>query len=132
MNQTMPMPAYHHIRQFFFFGAVGTLAASVHMAIVITLVSLTGMHPLIANIIAFSCSFNISYFGHRKLTFAETKISIRLSLPKFLTVALTGFTLNETLFFFLLKIFVYPIALIIAILLTAACTFFLSKLWAFR
>lgn len=132
MNQisTLVNPAL--LRQLFYFGIVGTLAASVHFTIVIVLVEIAHLTPLTANIFAFICSFNISYFGHRYLTFSQTKASLIASLPRFLTVATWGFVLNEGLFYLFLKIFPYPIALLIVIILVAISTFCFSKIWAFR
>lgn len=113
------------------FFVVGTTAATVHICIVICLVQMQLMQPLAANVIAFLCSFNISYLGHHYLTFAKIKLTVLASLPRFFVVAVMSFILNEVLFYYFLKIFYYPVALILVLLIVALLTFFCSKIWAF-
>lgn len=119
-------------RQLFCFGVIGTLAAMVHLSIVILLVEAGLLQPLVANIIAFICAFNISFFGHRHLTFRKSKNSFRTALPRFLLVASTSFVLNEGLFYFFLKVLPYTVALVLVLILVSLITFILSKIWAFR
>lgn len=119
------------MRQILHFFVVGTAAASVHIGIVICLVQLQLMHPLAANVIAFLCSFNVSYLGHHYLTFSKIKVPVIASLPRFFTVAVMSFVLNEVLFYYFLKIFYYPVALVLVLLIVALLTFSCSKIWAF-
>lgn len=120
------------LRQIFQFGSVGACAASAHMGIVIAIVQMAHISPLLANIIAFLFSFNISYFGHHYWTFAKRQLNHQTSLPRFFLLACFSFLLNEGLFFLLLPFLPYPIALLVVLVSVAAITFFLSKWWAFR
>lgn len=122
------------ISQLAFFGGVGAAAAATHYLVVLALVPL-GLHPLLANVVAFAVAFQVSYFGHRHLTFASTarQLPHRQTLPRFLLVAVTSFLLNEAMFFLLLRYTTLPYQLSLAIVLVtvAALTFVLSRRFAF-
>lgn len=115
------------------FGTIGSFAALVHFSVVVTLVSLTLMHPLFANIIAFLIAFQVSYFGHKYWTFDDIAQKAKTAWLKFFTVAVLSFLLNEFLFFILLTQtqLYYPIALLIVLMIVPPFTFILSKTWAF-
>lgn len=121
-------------RQLVHFGGVGGLAAATHYAVVLLLAGL-GLHPLIANIFAFLTAFQVSYFGHRHLTFADTALALPHSqtLPRFFLVAVSSFVLNECMFAALLRYtsMPYQLSLGIVLVLVAGLTFVLSRLFAF-
>jgi putative flippase GtrA len=127
---------YHnkHLRQLFKFGIVGVIAAMVNLLGVFLLVEIFNMKPLIANIFAFMISFNVSYLGQRFWSFAETTVRHRKAIPKYFTVAIVGFCLNELLFSIFLHILhlYYMLALVIVIGLVAVFSFICNKLWVFR
>lgn len=104
---------------------------AVHWLAVTALLVPLGMAPLLANVVAFAIAFNVSYFGHHNWTFAGDH-SHRETFWRFLTVALASFALNEAMYFVLLQYLDYRIALAIVLLVVAALTFALSRLWAFR
>ena len=114
------------------FGVVGVSAMAVHWLVVRLLVP-AGLAPLIANVLGFAISFNVSYFGHRSWTFA-TEAGHGSTFWRFLSVALTSFALNEAMYFLLLRFtgLNYQVALGIVLVAVAALTFVLSKTWAFR
>lgn len=114
------------------FGVVGVSAMAVHWLVVRLLVP-AGLAPLLANVLGFAISFNVSYFGHRSWTF-DTDADHRSTFWRFLSVALTSFALNESMYFLLLRFTAlnYQVALGIVLLAVAALTFVLSKTWAFR
>ena len=117
------------------FGIIGAAAAAIHYWCVILLVELGGMAPLHANICAFAIAFWCSYFGHRHWTFADRRGNSALaSFLRFLATALLGFILNQWLFYLLLTHLRLPyfISLAIVMLIVAASTYLLSRLWAFR
>jgi putative flippase GtrA len=117
------------------FGIIGAAAAAIHYFMVIALVELAGMAPLHANIGAFAVAFWCSYFGHRHWTFSDRRGGSALgSFFKFLTTALLGFLLNQWLFYLLLTYLQLPyfISLAIVMVIVAASTYLLSRLWAFR
>lgn len=114
------------------FALVGVSALMVHWLVVRFLVPL-GLAPLIANVFGFAVAFNVSYFGHRKLTFKAEDQLHRRTLPKFATVALGSFALNEALYAVLLTFtpLRYDIALFIVLGVVAVMTYLLSRFWAF-
>ncbi|TCK16499.1 GtrA family protein [Marinobacterium mangrovicola] len=115
------------------FIAVGVSALLVHWLVVFLLVPLAHLHPLIANVIAFLVAFNVSYLGHRHLTFRAQERSHRQTLPRFATVAATSFLLNETMYWALLSLtpLRYDAALFIVLGSVALLTYLLGKFWAF-
>lgn len=117
-----------------YFIAVGATAAFVHVVTVFNLVNYMAMQPLTANLIAFLIAFNISYIGHKSLTFAGLHQEKQLSLPHFFMVASSAGILNEFLYFLLLNYTAvnYVIALIGVLGFVAVYTFFLSRYWACR
>lgn len=118
----------------FRFCVIGGSAAAVHWCMVLIVVSLTGMEPLIANIIAFLCAFSVSYFGHKNWTFEAREQAHGPASVKFFTVAVTGFCINESLYALLLKVMHlnYLVGLTIALVAAAVSTFILSQAWAFN
>jgi hypothetical protein len=83
---------------------------------------------------SFFIAFNISYLGHRYLTFSQLENQKQLSLPHFFLVATSAGALNEVLYYLLLsytKIH-YLLALVVVLGLAAIYSFFLSRFWACR
>lgn len=115
------------------FIAVGVTALLTHWLVVALLVPLAGLHPLVANVIAFLVAFNVSYFGHRHLTFKAQERSHRQTLPRFATVASGSFLLNEAMYWALLSLtpLRYDIAMFIVLGTVAVLTYLLGKFWAF-
>ncbi|MDR3478514.1 MAG: GtrA family protein [Gammaproteobacteria bacterium] len=115
------------------FGVIGVSAGIVHFSIVVLLVEGGLLQPLLANIIAFMISFQVSYFGHRLWTFqAETQH--RIAFPKLLLVSCTTFMANEGLFYLFMSLFKMPyaLALFVVLAILPLFTFTASKLWVFR
>ena len=121
-------------KQLLHFGGVGGLAAATHYLVVLLLVGV-GLHPLLANVFAFLTAFQVSYFGHRHLTFADSAAGLAHSqtLPRFFLVAVSSFLLNEVMFAALLKYTALPyqLSLGIVLVLVAGLTFVLSRVFAF-
>lgn len=112
---------------------VGVSALLTHWLVVILLVSVAGLPPLGANVIAFLVAFNVSYFGHRHLTFNASERSHRQTLPRFATVAASSFLVNETLYWLLLNFtpLRYDLAMLLVLGTVAGMTYLLGKFWAF-
>lgn len=121
-------------QQILFFSGIGGSAALAHLLVVLNLVSHFDIEPLVANIIAFFIAFNISYLGHKHLTFSQLENQKQLSLPHFFLVASSAGILNEVLYFLLLNYtsIHYLLALIVVLGLVAIYSFFLSRFWACR
>ncbi len=114
------------------FIGVGVTALIVHWLVVRLLVPL-GLVPLLANVFGFVVAFNVSYFGHRKLTFKAEELSHSRTLPRFATVALGSFAVNEILYALLLTFtpLRYDLALLVVLGVVAVMTYLFSRFWAF-
>jgi len=119
--------------QIILFGCIGCAAMLIHWLSVCLLVSL-GMVPLKANVIGFLIAFQWSYFGHKTWTFAQKHAPHGYTLPRFITTAVSGFLMNESLYFLLLRYssMSYHIALIVVLITVAFFTFILNKFWVFN
>jgi putative flippase GtrA len=116
------------------FGGIGSLAAIIHLFAVFNLVNYLHVQALGANIIAFLLAFNVSYLGHKYLTFSQLNDEKTLSLPHFFLVATSAGIMNEFLYFILLRFtsLNYLFALFIVLACVSVYNFSLSKLWACR
>ncbi len=115
------------------FGIVGLTAAAIHFSIVVCLVRADWLAPLVANIVGFMVSFQVSYWGHRLWTFNDNMTLHRVAFLKLLLVQIVNFTANESLFyFFLLFNFPYEVALLMVLTILPIFTFVSSKLWVFK
>ena len=117
-----------------YFVLIGASAASVHVLTVLNLVTYLQFQPLVANILAFLLAFNVSFLGHRYLTFANLHDEKQLSLPHFFLVAASAGVINEILYFVLLDYTTlnYLIALILVLVLVSVYSFIISRFWACR
>ena len=116
------------------FSIIGISSTAVHFSCVILLVSYDVMLPLLANIVAFLIAFLVSFYGHMFWTFANTTRTLRQSLPRFLTIAIASFALNESFYWYLLHVrhMNYITALLVVLVFVSIITFTLSKFWAFQ
>jgi putative flippase GtrA len=117
-----------------FFVAIGASSALVHVLSVLGLVGYLLLRPLLANIFAFLLAFNVSFLGHKFITFAKLKDERQLSLPHFFIVASSAGILNELLYFLFLQYTAlnYLVALILVLGMVSVYTYVLSRLWACR
>jgi putative flippase GtrA len=113
------------------FLAVGTSAALTH--VLVFALTKDRMLPELANAFGFAVAFCVSFFGHRLLSFQDTKTSLLQSLRRFAVTAVAGFVCNELVFMLLLRGFGWTDmpALLLALVLAAGQTFLLSRFWAF-
>ena len=120
-------------RELFWFGIVGIVAMAVHFLVVVQLCVPFGLPPLWANVIGFLSAFPVSYWGHKKLTFQSNIASHWRAFPRFFGVACSSFAANEFLYFLLIRYspLDYRTALLIVLVVIAAATYLLSRLWAF-
>jgi putative flippase GtrA len=115
------------------FVIVGSLAALVHVSMVVLLVQLYDFLPLVANAGGFLVSVQVSYWGHRLWTFAATDVLHREAYPKLVMLQISNFCLNELLYFILLSLQLpYLLALLIVMTVLPVFTFLASKFWIFR
>jgi len=120
------------IRHAFRFGIVGVLAMATHYVLVILLVNFS-ITPLLANVFAFIGAFQVSYWGHSSWSFSDLSASRKDSFRRFVIISVSGFLLNEILFFLFLKFtnIPYQISLLIVLPFVAGLTFLFSRHWAF-
>lgn len=116
------------------FVLVGGSAAATHLAVVGLLVSLSGMPPLGANVLAFLVAFVVSYNGHALLTFSAAQARGWPVVAKFFAVACLSFAANEALYYIALNWlhWHYFWSLAAVLVLVAIGTFVMSKFWAFK
>lgn len=116
------------------FTVIGAVAAAVHyfVAVGVEFTQLTS--PSKANVLGYLLAFPVSYWGHRKLSFAGHTASHQQAFPKFFTVALTGFLINQFMVINALHFTAMPFWLILAVVMivVAICTYLLSYYWAFK
>lgn len=117
-----------------YYVGIGGTAALVHLAIVYLLVSYVYFSALIANIFAFFTAFNVSYFGHKYLTFSQLHDQKTLKLPHFFMVAVSAGAINEGLYFLVLRFthLNYMLALFLVLSFVSIYSFILSRYWACR
>ena len=118
------------------FGVTGSLSTVVHFSSVLFLVSFIRFMPLSANIIAFLIAFIVSYVGHSKFTFpsGNEHSDFNPALIKFFITATFSFILNESMYYYLIKVgqLNYLLALAIVLGSVSIVTFSICKLWAFK
>lgn len=121
-------------RQVPYFIAVGAAAGVTHMTVVAVLVELFGWQPLVSNVAAFCVAFCVSAMGHSRLTFPQPPEARLEACRRFALLAITSFTLNQTIYAYALDIFgeqLYLPILAVVVLVVAAFTFTMSRVWAF-
>lgn len=121
-------------RHLIYFSGIGVSAAIVHIVVVLYLVTYAQLQPLIANVIAFLTAFNVSYLGHKYLSFSQLNNQKQLSLPHYFLVASTAGLLNELLYYILLNYtsLNYLSSLILVLGSIAVYTYTASRFWACR
>jgi putative flippase GtrA len=110
---------------------VGASAALTHVLVFALTKDL--MLPELANALGFAVAFGVSFGGHRRLSFQDTKTSLLQSLRRFAVTAVAGFVCNELVFMLMLRGFGWTEmpALLLALVFAAGQTFVLSRFWAF-
>ncbi|MFB0899920.1 MAG: GtrA family protein, partial [Polaromonas sp.] len=80
---------------------VGASAALTHVLVFALTKDL--MLPELANALGFAVAFGVSFGGHRRLSFQDTKTSLLQSLRRFAVTAVAGFVCNELVFMLMLR-----------------------------
>jgi putative flippase GtrA len=123
------------MRRIAWFVFVGCMAAAVHLATVVTLVSGFGWRPLVANVVAWLLAFCVSFSGHWHLTFPRSGAPLVRAAMRFFMISLAGFLVNESMYAVLLHLTGtqwYAVVLFFVLLAVAVITYLLSSRWAFR
>ncbi|VEB32833.1 GtrA family protein [Legionella cherrii] len=117
-----------------YFAGIGGSAALIHLFVVFNLVNFMQIQALTANVFAFLIAFNVSFLGHKYLTFSRLHNEKILSLPHFFLVAASAGIINEMLYFLLLRYTTlnYMFALFLVLGLVSVYSFTISRFWACR
>lgn len=113
---------------------VGCMAAAVHWAVVVALVEGAALPPLVANVGGWMVALGVSFFGHHRLSFRGHGGNLRSAAWRFSAVSATGFLINETAYWAMLRWSGsrYDLALALVLVAVAGLTYALSRHWAFR
>jgi len=124
----------HAHRRILLFVIVGSSAAFVHWATVVTLVRLLALPPLAANIGGWLVAFGVSFAGQSGLTFRDQGAPLAQAARRFFMLSFGGFMLNEAAYAVLLRWSPWRYDLLLALVLVgvAIVTYLLSRRWAFR
>jgi putative flippase GtrA len=115
------------------FGVVGAIATCVHMLVVWSLIENTRLPVMLANLLAFSTAFGLSFAGHYYWTFRSPGNAAR-AMRRFFLISVTAFSTNSLLLAGLLRLG-WPspaVGAVSAAAVIPAITFLVSRLWAFR
>lgn len=115
------------------FIAVGTMAAAVHLGVVVLLVSGLGWLPLAANVLGWLVAFGFSLSGHWLLTFRAQRSPLWRAARRFFAVSAAGFCANELAYALLLRFsgLRYDLVLAFVLVAVAVMTYLVSSRWAF-
>ena len=121
---------YTDICRFIIIGGVATV---IHYLTALLMYHGFGLSPLWSNFLAFCVAFNATYLGNYFWAF-EADVQHRKSLPKSLTVSLTGLALSQFIVWGLTEYlsFAFHITLICAVMLVPMVTFSLNRFWVFK
>lgn len=114
------------------FALVGLCATAIHVTSVVVLITVVGISALPANVIAFCCSFFVSFIGNYLWTFGVPGRPF-VALSRFLVIAVTGFLANNTMLVLLLgggQSAAY--AAVVSAAVVPCVSFLGSRLWGFK
>jgi putative flippase GtrA len=126
----------HFVAQYAKFSFVGALATGIHLLVFSATIELLHLEPMLANLVAFSVAFVVSFSGHRSWTFRTTGSPPALvqSGLRFGAVAAVGLALNSGAVFLTTEALAlsYRWALIPMATVVPFATYLMNRYWAFR
>ena len=122
------------IRRIGWFIAVGSAAATVHLAMVVGLVRWAGWAPEVANVAGWLTAFACSFCGHHLTTFSDAGAPMGRAARRFFAVSALGFAANQVAYVLLLRLsgLRYDVALAVVLVGIAVMTYLLGRRWAFQ
>lgn len=112
---------------------VGVVATAVHFTAVLALVAGGLSGPLVANPVAWTVAFAVSFFGHWRLSFRSQQAPVWRSARRFFVVSIAGLVVNQTIYSVLLYFgWRFDVALAVTLAAVAVSTYLASRYWAFR
>jgi putative flippase GtrA len=114
------------------FGFVGGFVTLLHVAVALSLNGFAGLSPLWANFAAFLVACGVSYVLNWFWTF-DAVSRHGAALPKFLTISVSGFLLNQAIVFAIVTLGGKPlwVAMIPVTIVIPVFSFVMSKTWVF-
>lgn len=116
------------------FIVVGSIAAAVHLGVVMALVEGWRLAPLRANVGGWLVAFVVSFLGQWRLTFRDRQAPLARAVPRLFTLSLLGFAINQSAYALALHLsgWRYDILLAGVLVGVAVMTYLLGSRWAFR
>lgn len=123
-----------HARSGLRFVVVGATAAATHYVVGLAAYTLFGAGAGLANVLGYCAGFPVSYGGQRFWTFARSREPHRVALPRYLLTQLIAFAVSQTLLLLAVRFVPLPFWFVFGavLVIVAAGTYLLSKLWVFR
>ena len=114
------------------FGLVGIVATAVHIAVVWLLLRETGIAPILANTLAFSVAFGISFAGNYLWTFRSPG-NPRRAMFRLFVIAATAFAANTLILTLLLDKgwFLPAVSAVFSASVVPVISFLASRFWGF-
>lgn len=114
------------------FTLVGIGATLIHMSVVCCLIVQVNVRPLLANLVAFLTAFTFSFIGQHRWTFRSNR-RYGSALPRFLTVSLVAFLVNNFVLVVLLDSGILPPVLtaVLSASLIPVFTYLVGRFWVF-
>jgi putative flippase GtrA len=121
------------VREINCFVLVGLAATACNYGVALLAHQLMGLGPYAANTVGYGLAVGISYLGNSLLTFRRP-VMHGPQFVRFALISLTGFAINQATVFVFAKVMGWPywLALGPVVVIVPACTFVMSKFWAFR
>ncbi|MEJ2613018.1 MAG: GtrA family protein [Candidatus Thiodiazotropha sp.] len=115
------------------FGLVGIFATAVHITIVWLVLTQTGLTPILANTLAFTIAFGISFLGNYVWTFRSPG-SPRRAMFRFFLISVSAFSANTLMLSFLVQGGWFPpvVSAIISASVVPVISFTASRFWGFK
>lgn len=111
--------------------AVGGVATGTHYMIFVGLIQLAYLSATLASLIGALAGACVAFLGQRTFTF-DTQLRTCETLPRFLTVAVMGATLNSLIVWIGISAEIhYMLAQFFATLIVVSLTYNLNKYWSF-
>lgn len=114
------------------FLSVGIVATLVHVSVGLVVVTSFDVALQVANLIAFSSAFLVSFYGHHRVTFASNR-PYRAALPRFVVTALIGLAASSLVIWGLKSsvMLVPQFKFLIGASVVPAITYVLGRFWVY-
>jgi putative flippase GtrA len=121
------------VREVNAFALVGVTATACQVGVTLAAHRWLGAQPIVASLLGYLASVSLSYLGNSRLTFRRPALH-GPQFARFAAISLAGLGVNLGVVYLCTHILGWPLWMAMApvVLTVPACTFVLSKFWAFR